>query len=91
MIDLMSTATLARIVVVAMFVLGFIFSRLYQRSSKERAFVRTGLGGQKVIMDGGALKLLNMTKRLSDLLVLTKLATIFDSHDSEDAAVKSFS
>lgn len=57
MIDLMSTATLAGIVVVAMFVLGFIFSRLYQRSSKERAFVRTGLGGQKVIMDGGALKL----------------------------------
>jgi uncharacterized membrane protein YqiK len=57
MIDLMSTAYLALIVVVAMFVLGFIFSRLYQRSSKERAFVRTGLGGQKVIMDGGALKL----------------------------------
>ncbi|HZO15892.1 MAG TPA: flotillin family protein, partial [Polyangiaceae bacterium] len=57
MIDLMSTATLAGIVVAAMFVLGFIFSRLYQRSSKERAFVRTGLGGQKVIMDGGALKL----------------------------------
>jgi len=57
MIDLMNTAYLALIVVVAMFVLGFIFSRLYQRSSKERAFVRTGLGGQKVIMDGGALKL----------------------------------
>jgi len=57
MIDLVSTATLAGIVVVAMFVLGFIFSRLYQRSSKERSFVRTGLGGQKVIMDGGALKL----------------------------------
>ena len=27
---------------------------LYLRSSKERAFVRTGLGGQKVVMDGGA-------------------------------------
>jgi len=30
-------------------------------------------------------------QRLNDLLVLTKLATIFDSHDSEDAAIKSFS
>jgi uncharacterized membrane protein YqiK len=55
--DLMNIATLALIAIVAMFVLGFIFSRLYQRSSKERSFVRTGLGGQKVIMDGGALKL----------------------------------
>jgi uncharacterized membrane protein YqiK len=27
---------------------------LYLRSSKERAFVRTGLGGQKVVVDGGA-------------------------------------
>lgn len=33
----------------------FIFARLYRRSSKERSFVRTGLGGQKVVMDGGAL------------------------------------
>ena len=30
---------------------------LYLRSSKERAFVRTGLGGQKVVLDGGALVL----------------------------------
>ena len=30
---------------------------LYLRSSKERAFVRTGLGGQKVVMNGGALVL----------------------------------
>jgi anti-sigma B factor antagonist len=41
--------------------------------------------------NGGSLKLLNMTKRLSDLLVLTKLATIFDSHENEEAALKSFS
>ncbi|MDR2507859.1 MAG: flotillin family protein [Candidatus Accumulibacter sp.] len=37
--------------------LGFIFSRLYTRSSKEMAFVRTGMSGQKVILDGGALVL----------------------------------
>src|SRR5918992_2684353 len=27
---------------------------LYLRSSKERAFVRTGFGGQKVVLNGGA-------------------------------------
>src|SRR5882724_10543794 len=46
---------LAGIVFVAVIGLGLIFSRLYRRSSKERSFVRTGLGGQKVVMDGGAL------------------------------------
>ena len=55
--DLLNTVVVALIVVVALFVVGMIFSRLYQRSSKERSFVRTGLGGQKVIMDGGAVKL----------------------------------
>src|SRR5262245_38023008 len=39
---------------------------------------------------GGSLKLLNPTKRLKDLLVLTKLLTVFDAYDSEDAAVASF-
>jgi uncharacterized membrane protein YqiK len=57
MTNLMDTAILAAVAVVALFTVGLIFSRLYQRASKERSFVRTGLGGQKVIMDGGALKL----------------------------------
>lgn len=35
--------------------LGLIIARLYRRASKEVAFVRTGAGGQKVIMNGGAL------------------------------------
>src|ERR671919_324032 len=55
--DLIDTAVVALVAVVALFTVGFIFSRLYQRASKERSFVRTGLGGQKVIMDGGAIKL----------------------------------
>ena len=29
--------------------------RLYRRASKETAFVRTGMGGEKVVMNGGAL------------------------------------
>ncbi|MBF0224464.1 MAG: flotillin family protein [Desulfobacterales bacterium] len=36
-------------------VIGLILTRLYARASKEISFVRTGLGGQKVIMNGGAL------------------------------------
>jgi anti-sigma B factor antagonist len=39
---------------------------------------------------GGTLKLLNLTKRLKDLLVLTKLLTVFDTYESEDAALASF-
>lgn len=47
----------ALIILVAIFALGLIFARLYHRSSKEIAFVRTGLGGEKVVRDGGALVL----------------------------------
>jgi uncharacterized membrane protein YqiK len=35
-------------------ILLWIVRRLYVRSSKDRAFVRTGLGGQKVVLDAGA-------------------------------------
>ena len=38
----------------------------------------------------GQMKLLNLTKRIKDLLAITKLLTVFDTYDSEDAAVKSF-
>ena len=39
---------------------------------------------------GGSLKLLNLTKRLRDLLVLTKLLTVFEAYDSESEAIASF-
>ncbi len=39
---------------------------------------------------GGALKLLNVTKRLRDLLVVTKLLTVFEAFDSEAPALASF-
>lgn len=48
-------AMIAGVIVVALIVLGMILSRLYKRASKEVSFVRTGFGGQKVIMNGGAL------------------------------------
>jgi anti-sigma B factor antagonist len=40
--------------------------------------------------NGGILKLLNVSKRLSDLLVVTKLVTVFESHDNEKEALASF-
>jgi len=40
---------------------------------------------------GGTLKLLNLTKRITDLLSITKLLTVFETHDSEADAVRSFS
>jgi len=43
------------IIIFALIAIGIILAKLYVRSSKERAYVRTGFGGQKVIMDGGAL------------------------------------
>ena len=39
---------------------------------------------------GGSLKLLNLTKRIEDLLSITKLLTVFDTFDSEAEAVKSY-
>ena len=39
---------------------------------------------------GGELKLLNLTKKVHDLLQVTKLYTIFDIKDDEFMAVKSF-
>jgi anti-sigma B factor antagonist len=39
---------------------------------------------------GGELKLLNLTKKVKDLLQITKLYTVFDVHSDEAAAIKSF-
>jgi anti-sigma B factor antagonist len=39
---------------------------------------------------GGALKLMNVTKRLRDLLVVTKLLTVFETFDDEASALASF-
>lgn len=39
---------------------------------------------------GGELKLLNATKRISDLLTITKLITVFEIHEDEAASVASF-
>ena len=39
---------------------------------------------------GGQLKLLNLTERIQNLLVITKLLTVFDAYDNEAEALRSF-
>ena len=53
--NLMEIALIVGLILVALMTIGLILARLYRRASKEVAFVRTGLGGQKVVMNGGAL------------------------------------
>jgi anti-sigma B factor antagonist len=44
-----------------------------------------------VSRQGGQLKLVNLTKRITDLLSITKLLTVFETFDSESEALKSYS
>ncbi len=39
---------------------------------------------------GGQLKLLNLTKKIQDLLMITKLLTVFETFDNEEEGVNSF-
>ncbi|MBI1622948.1 flotillin family protein [Comamonas suwonensis] len=57
MSNLADLSLITIVALAALLAIGIIFARLYKRSTKEIAFVRTGLGGQKVIMDGGAIVL----------------------------------
>ena len=43
-----------------------------------------------VSKQGGSLKLLNLTSKIADLLSITKLLTVFETFDSERAALDSF-
>ncbi|HEX3282170.1 MAG TPA: STAS domain-containing protein [Pyrinomonadaceae bacterium] len=43
-----------------------------------------------VSRDGGQLKLLNLTEKIQNLLVITKLLTVFDAYDNEAEALNSF-
>ena len=63
-------------------IIGVIFSRLYQRASAELAFVRTGLGGQKVIMSGGAIVLPVFHEIIPINMNTLKLEVSRASHDS---------
>ena len=84
--NLYSILVLAGIILAALIIIGIIIARLYKRSSKEVSFVRTGFGGEKVILGGGAIVLpvlhevipVNMktlrleVKRAADQALITK-------------------
>ena len=59
----------------------------YLDSAGLGELVRTYLTTRR---NGGWVKLLNITKRIEDILTLTKLITVFETFDSEDEAVASF-
>ena len=49
--------SIVAVIVVSLLTIGMIFSKLYKKATKEESFVRTGLGGEKVILNGGAIVL----------------------------------
>ena len=55
--NMMDIGIWAGIVLLALLIVFFSLAKLYRRASKEVGFVRTGVGGEKVVMDGGALVL----------------------------------
>ncbi len=55
----------------------------------------TGLGEliashTTVVREGGSIKVANLTKRVSDLMTIAKVLSVFDAHETEADALKSF-
>jgi len=59
----------------------------YMDSSGLGALVASSVTAKS---NGGQIKLVNLTKRLQDLLSIAKLLTVFDSFDNEAEALRSF-
>lgn len=53
----LSIITIVGVIIATLVTIGLIFTKLYVKSTKERAYIRTGMGGDKVIINGGALVL----------------------------------
>lgn len=81
--SLMELLILAAVILVALLTIGIIFSRLYVRSSKEVGFVRTGFGGQKIIMNGGAIVL----PVLHDIIKVNMNTLRLEVRRADDAAL----
>jgi uncharacterized membrane protein YqiK len=52
---IITIAMIVGVVFAFLIIFGLIITRLYRRATKEIAFVRTGFGGEKVVMNGGAI------------------------------------
>lgn len=53
--NIIGYAVAAGILLLVLFIVGFTLSRMYKRSTKDSALVKTGLGGEKVITTGGVM------------------------------------
>lgn len=53
--DFLSAGLIAGVIVTAIVVIGIIMTSLYTRATRDKAYVRTGLGGKKVVLDGGSI------------------------------------
>lgn len=53
--DFFSVGLIAGVIVTAIVVIGIIMTSLYTRATRDKAYVRTGLGGKKVVLDGGSI------------------------------------
>jgi flotillin len=72
----------AALILVAIVVIGMIIGRLYHRAEKDRAYVRTGFGGQKVVVDGGSLVLPIFQSTAWVNLQTLRLEVHRESHDA---------
>lgn len=52
--DFVTLGIIAASILVAIVVIGIIMTSLYTRAARDKAYVRTGLGGKKVVLDGGS-------------------------------------
>ncbi|TCR70558.1 flotillin domain-containing protein [Bosea sp. BK604] len=52
--DFLSLGIIAGAILTAIVVIGVIMTSLYTRATRDKAYVRTGLGGKKVVVDGGS-------------------------------------
>jgi flotillin len=52
--DFLSLGIIAGAIVAGIVVIGVIMTSLYTRAARDKAYVRTGLGGKKVVLDGGS-------------------------------------
>lgn len=71
---LVSIAIYAGITLIALLIIGLVIARLYHRASKEISFVRTGFGGEKVVINGGALVLPVLHETMSVNMNTVRLA-----------------
>ena len=79
---LIETGIYAGIVLAALITIGLILTRLYRRASKEIGFVRTGFGGERVVMNGGALVLPVLHETMQVNLNTVRLAVERKNNDA---------